>query len=106
MLIDPAHDLAFSSVSIWELQIKWDRRFASGDRKLGVYPIDVLDGLRAVTIGALDLTPELAAAKLQFPLQHGDPFDTLLLTIAQETGRKLFTRDEKLRGHPLAFHAE
>ena len=37
-------------------------------------------------------------------MDHSDPFDELLLTVAQETSRKLLTRDEKLRGHPLAFH--
>ena len=100
------NDLAFSSVSIWELRIKWDGRYISGERKIDASPNDVLDGLRAVTIAAVDLTPELAATPLQTPITHGDPFDALLLTIAQETGRKLLTRDEKLRGHPLAFHAD
>jgi PIN domain nuclease of toxin-antitoxin system len=56
-------------------------------------PIEPLDALDAATA-------------LSVPMQHNDPFDALLLTIAQETGRKLITRDEKLRGYPLAFHAQ
>lgn len=105
MLIEPENDIAFPSVAIWELRIKWERRFMSGTRKGEANPQDVLDYLRNLELAAVDLTPEVAAASLATPISHGDPFDALLLTIAQETGRKLFTRDEKLRGHPLAFHA-
>ncbi len=103
---DPARNLAFASATIWELRIKWDKRYVSGERKGEANPVDVLDYLREIGMPTIDLTPELAAAKLHFAIAHSDPFDELLLTIAQETGRKLFTRDAKLRGHPLAFHAD
>ena len=105
VVLEPDNDLAFASVAIWELQIKWERRFASGERKGAANPDDVLTYLRDLEMPAIDLTPELAAARLRDPVVHKDPFDALLLTIAQQTGRKLFTRDGKLRGHPLAFHA-
>ena len=105
-LIDPDNDLAFSSISIWELRIKWDRRYVSGERKIDASPNDVLDGLRAVRLTVVDLTADLAATPLRSPIPHSDPFDELLLTIAQETDRRLLTRDKKLRGHPLAFHAD
>ena len=105
-MIDPDHDLAFSSVSIWELRIKWDARFVSGERKGDANPTSILNGLRAVNIASIDLTPDLATCELKTPMAHNDPFDALLLTIAQETDRRLFTRDAKLRGHPLALHAD
>ena len=106
VIIDPENEIAFPSVAIWELQIKWEKRFVSGVRKGEANPEDVLDYLREVEIPSVDLTCELAVASLREPIIHRDPFDALLLTIAQETGRKLLTRDEKLRGYPLAYHAD
>jgi PIN domain nuclease of toxin-antitoxin system len=105
-IIEPDNEIAFSSVSIWELQIKWESRYVSGERKGEVSPIDVLYGLRQIEFLEINLTSDLAAATLQQQLAHSDPFDSLLLTIAQETGRKLLTRDTRLRGHPLAYHAD
>ena len=74
-------------------------------RKGPVDPSEMLDLIRTIGIGVEPLPPEICAKSLATPMTHSDPFDDLLLTIAQETGRLLFTRDEKLRGHPLAFHA-
>jgi PIN domain nuclease of toxin-antitoxin system len=105
-IADPANDIAFSSVTIWELSIKWEKRFVSGVRKGQANPKDVLRSLIDMQVLAIDLTAELAAATLQTPIAHRDPFDGLLLAVAQETGRKLLTRDNALRGHPLAYFAE
>ncbi len=105
LLFDPVYTLAFSSVAIWELKIKWDPRFVSGSRKGQADPGDVLDVLRALDLEEIDLTSNQAAALLRNPVSHRDPFDAQLLIVAQETDRILLTRDEKLRGHPLAFHA-
>ena len=105
-ILEPDNDISFPSVAIWELRIKWEKRFVSGMRKGAASPEDVLQYLRSAEIPAIDLTCELASATLQDPIPHRDPFDALLLTIAQETGRKLMTRDEKLRGHQLAYHAD
>ncbi len=66
----------------------------------------MLDLVQALGIAVEPLSAEICASALSTPIAHKDPFDDLLLTIAQETGRKLLTRDEKLRGHPLAFHAD
>lgn len=106
VLVEPENDIAFASAAIWELRIKWEKRFVSGARKGEANPSDVLTYLRDLEMPAIDLTPEIAAASLFEPIAHSDPFDDLLLTVAQETGRKLFTRDAKLRGHPLAYHAD
>ena len=81
-------------------------RFVSGMRKGEANPNDVLDILRALDLEEIDLTSQMAAAPLSHPAPHRDPFDAQLLTVAQETDRLLITRDEKLRGHPLAFHAD
>jgi PIN domain nuclease of toxin-antitoxin system len=51
----------------------------------------------------LPLTAHHAAAHLNFPLKHKDPFDELLLVQAQEEVMRLLTRDSKLAGHPFAL---
>lgn len=104
-LSSPENELTVSAVSIWELRIKWNTYFRSGERKGPVDPAEILDLIQRLNIAVEPLSAEVSATALQVPLGHQDPFDDLLLTIAQETGRKLFTRDEKLRGHPLALHA-
>ena len=105
ILADPANELFVSSVSIWELRIKWDKRFVSGARKGEASPADVLASLREMGVELVDLDGDLAVAALAKPIAHNDPFDELLLAIAQERGMKLFTRDSKLAGHPLALTA-
>lgn len=105
IIFEPQNEIAFPSAAIWELRIKWNKRHVSGDRKGEANPSDVLVYLREIEMPSIDLTPEIASATLRFPIAHNDPFDELLVIIAQETARKLLTRDEKLRGHPLALHA-
>ncbi len=106
LLVEPLNDLCVSAVSIWELRIKWNSFYSSGERKGPDDPAKFLEGARKLGLGVDPLLPEYGAATLQHPMDHSDPFDDLLLTIAQETGRKLMTRDKKLRGHPLAYHAD
>jgi PIN domain nuclease of toxin-antitoxin system len=105
-LANPDNQLAVSAASIWEARIKWSQFFRSGARKGPVDPGEMLDLVQALGIAVEPLSAEICASTLSTPLAHKDPFDDLLLTIAQETGRKLFTRDVKLRGHPQAFHAD
>ena len=103
-ILEPDNDIAYPSVALWELRIKWDARFVSGERKGEANPTDILDALGAAGLVAIDLSPEIAVTPLSVSIPHRDPFDELLHVIAQETGRKLLTRDEKLQGHPLAYH--
>jgi PIN domain nuclease of toxin-antitoxin system len=98
---DPGHDFAASAVSIWELKIKWEKRFASGERKGAANPVDVLRTLRARNVPVEPLTPDQASALLQIPTNNNDPFDEQLLIHAQELGMRLLTRDEKLADHQL-----
>ena len=105
-LIDPANELAVSAVSIWEMRIKWESRFRSGERKGPASPLGLLVALETLGMPIEPLDAVQAGTALNVPTLHSDPFDSLLLTIAQETGRKLLTRDEKLLGHPLAFHPD
>jgi PIN domain nuclease of toxin-antitoxin system len=91
-----------SSVSIWEIRLKWQSFHASGERKGPRSPLQVLDALSIDPVAEfLPLTPDHAATVLDVALAHRDPFDDLLLVQAQVEGLKLLTRDRKLIGHPL-----
>ena len=104
-VIDRSDELAFSAVSIWEARLKWNSRYASGERKGPVDPAELLEALTLRDIPALGISPALAAISLVRPLAHRDPFDELLLIQAQEGGYRLLTRDEPLGHHPLALIA-
>ena len=105
-IIEPNNEIIVSAVSVWELSIKWQKFFRSGERKGPMDPAEFLLALSQMEMPVLSLTAELAAAQLSTAAVHGDPFDTMLLTVAQETNARLLTRDDKLRGHPLAYHAD
>lgn len=95
--------LVLSSVSVWELRLKWHSFHITGGRKGPVDPIVVVKFVAAVGWEMLALTAQHAGAVLVQPLEHRDPFDELLLIQAQEEGMRLLTRDTKLAGHQFAF---
>lgn len=105
LLTDASAEIAVPSVAIWELRIKWEKRFVSGARKGEASPKDVLRSLREMNIPIVELTGDQAAQTLIHPIAHRDPFDELMLVLAQELGMKLLTRDTKLADHPLAITA-
>lgn len=106
IILEPNNEIVVSAVSIWEMRIKWNRLFRSGDRKGPIHPREMLLAIRSMNIVVMPLIAEHASAELGVALKHEDPFDNLLLTIAQEMGGRLLTRDADLRGHPLAFHVD
>ncbi len=91
-----------SAVSIWEMRLKYQSRYSSGDRKSRFSPDDVVDTLEQQNITFLPMTMRHAAKALNAPLAHRDPFDEMLLVQAQEEGLRLLTRDRALSDHPLA----
>ena len=105
ILVEPDNQLLISAVSIWELRIKWNRRYRSGERKGPYEPQALLAAIRRLGLAVEPMTGEQCASLLDPPPMHSDPFDELLLAVAQNLGARLFTRDADLRGHPLAYHA-
>ncbi|THD35584.1 MAG: hypothetical protein E7773_10750 [Sphingomonas sp.] len=103
LLSDDATDVSASAISLWELRIKWNLFHVSGDRKGPADPAQVLTALSRIDIPVIALSPEHAAASLNTPMGHRDPFDELLLIQAQEMDGRLLTRDAKLANHPLAL---
>ena len=94
--------LYVSAVSIWEMRLKHNARYASGERKSRFSPDDVVAALEDQEVTFLPMTMRHAARNLEMPLDHSDPFDELLLVQAQEEGLKLLTVDRRLVGHPLS----
>jgi PIN domain nuclease of toxin-antitoxin system len=105
LLIDPDNELWVSSVSIWEIRLKWNSYFKSGSQKGPVDPTQLLALIEKLEIELLPLLPSQAATALSSPAAHKDPFDELLLVHAQELGLKLLTRDRKLQDHPQVLSA-
>lgn len=105
LIAQPWDERAYSVVSLWELRVKWDRRFVSGVRKGPLHPAEMLAALESARITLLDLTPAACVTELDPPLDHSDPFDMLLLTQAKHGGYRLLTRDKKLAEHPVALRA-
>jgi len=95
-----------SAVSIWEMRLKHNARYASGERKSRFDPNDVVPVLENQGVTFLPMTIRHAARALETPLGHKDPFDELLLVQAQEEGLKLLTVDRLLVGHPLAVASD
>ena len=101
-LAAPGTDFYVSAVSIWEIRLKHDARDRSGERKSRFSPEDVVAALEDQDLTFLPMTMRHAAAQLETPLDHKDPFDELLMAQAQEEGLRLLTVDRRLVGHPLA----
>ena len=99
------NEVIASAISIWELRIKWPILDRRGNRKGPADPRSVLEGLSALEIEMFALTAAHAAATLERPIAHNDPFDQALLIHAQELDAKLLTRDRELARHPLAITA-
>jgi PIN domain nuclease of toxin-antitoxin system len=98
-------EITLSVIAVWELRLKWNSLHRSGDRKGPLDPPAVLAAFQRLQVPFISLEPSVAAAPLQHPIRHKDPFDELLLVQAQELGMKLLTRDGDLEGHPLAHFA-
>jgi len=102
-LLTAENEIAVSAVSLWELRLKWDAFYRSGERKGPADPRTVLAALTRLDLRLIDLDPAQAATSLVHSLPHKDPFDELLVVQAQELDMMLLTRDARLIGHPLAL---
>lgn len=95
LLLDAAHELFFSPVSIWEVSIKraLDRQdFRADARRL--WRMLLANGYRE-----LSLTCEHAIAVAALPPLLKDPFDRLLLAQARVEGFELVTADRALAAY-------
>lgn len=79
-----------SVVSIWEVDLK--HRLG----KLPVPPERFRDEMRSAGAAVLSLTDQHVLTKVDLPQAHSDPFDRLLLSVAESERLILLTADEAL----------
>lgn len=96
LIADPANELIFSAVSIWEVAIK----SGLGRSDFSVNPFLLRRGLLDNDYAELAITGAHAAAVMGLPDYHKDPFDRLLVAQATVEGVTLVTADARLAGYP------
>lgn len=90
LLTSPANELLLSSVSSWEIAIKY---------RLGKLPLPIApsryvpDRMRTSGVGPLPVTHAHALRVAELPDHHGDPFDRLLIAQAQLDDLTILTSD-------------
>lgn len=96
LLQDSRHELLFSAASIWEISIK----MSLGRDDLVADPRVLRRGLLDNGYTELPITGAHAAAVLDLPALHRDPFDRLLVAQAQVEGITLLTSDAVVASYP------
>lgn len=92
LIEDRDNDLAFSSVSIWEIAIK----YALEKPAFNVDPHLVRRGCLDNGMTEVAMTSEHAIIVATLPLIHKDPFDRLLVAQAMAEGIELLTADKTI----------
>jgi PIN domain nuclease of toxin-antitoxin system len=92
VLQDPAQQLVFSLVSIWETAIK----YALGRPDFTMHPQQLQTGLLAYGFTQLPISSNHVIAVARLPPVHRDPFDRLLVAQAEVEGLTLMTTDKQL----------
>jgi PIN domain nuclease of toxin-antitoxin system len=96
IIADPAHELFFSAVSIWEIAIKR----ALGRSNFQADPNRIRLLLLANGYVELPLTGDHGLAILGLPPIHQDPFDRILIAQTTFEGITLLTVDTDIAKYP------
>ncbi len=98
LVTDPAQRVFLSSVSAWEIAVK----FALGRLRLDGAPTELIPAERERHgIDSLDLGEDAALHLAKLPDLHRDPFDRMLICQAAVHGLALVTPDEQIRRYPV-----
>ncbi|MGA3031667.1 MAG: type II toxin-antitoxin system VapC family toxin [Terracidiphilus sp.] len=89
-LISDASEIYVSSVSIWEIAIKFRLGKIEEDARV------VVEKLGAAGLRELNVSHRHAVATSRLPLLHGDPFDRLLVAQAITELMQFLTADKRL----------
>lgn len=95
---EPSNDVYFSSVSAWELSVK----YSLGKLPLPSPPIRFVPEQRVLhQVNSVDLTESDVLHLHQLPPLHRDPFDRMLVCQAIENGLTILTPDESITRYPV-----
>jgi PIN domain nuclease of toxin-antitoxin system len=97
---DPANDVLFSAVSIWEIAIK----AALKRRDFQVTPEEIVAAALESGFTELPINSVAAAYTGQLPAHHRDPFDRLLIAQAVTEPAMLYTADPQLERYSELVH--
>jgi len=98
LMSDMENQLYFSTVSAWEIAIK----YRIGKLPLPEPPVQFVPSrLNRDGIVSLPVENRHALAVSELPLHHNDPFDHLLIAQAQVEGYFLVTYDEKIMAYDV-----
>jgi PIN domain nuclease of toxin-antitoxin system len=99
-LLENAETNAFvSTIALWEMGIK----YRSGKLELFNSPQQIAALLPGWGVSILALEAAHTVADSSLPAQLKDPFDRMLVSIAQVERMTFLTTDAKLLNHPLAW---
>jgi PIN domain nuclease of toxin-antitoxin system len=96
-IADPANEVSYSAVNLWELAISR----AKGRLRYTDEEMDA--GIREQRFAELPVTSRYGAAAAALPPIHGDPFDRMLVAQAMIEGLTLVTHDWLVRRYPVAL---
>lgn len=96
MIADPLNSPMFSAASIWEVAIKSSLGRSDFKADAGLLRRGLLDN----GYEELPVTGAHAAAVVQLPPLHKDPFDRMLVAQAQVEGVILLTADAAVASYP------
>ncbi len=99
LVTDPANDVFFSAVSLWEVAVK--QRIG----KIVATPAKVIDGCRRTGLQSLDIANPhiLQLAALPFFDDHRDPFDHLLIAQAMAENLTVISDDWNFPRYPVTI---
>lgn len=92
-------EVAISSASLWEIAIKTRAEKLDPQIPLG----EIEDFLLQLGFMILPISATHVMTKIVPDLSTRDPFDRLLVAIAQSEGLRLVTADRALVDHPVTF---
>lgn len=100
LILDPDNTIYYSTVSVWEVQLKHERRpqaipfneadFSEGCREAGFIPLNLSDK-HILAVSTLKRDGDAQP--------HNDPFDRLLLAQAKVENMSFLTHDELIPGY-------
>jgi PIN domain nuclease of toxin-antitoxin system len=98
LLLDPDNDIYVSTISFWEVAIK----YSIGKLALPESPEHFMPKIRE-KLGAemLQLDEESALHVVRLPMIHRDPFDRILICQAMVNGMVFLTSDSRISQYPV-----